>query len=101
MSAPLTQDDVRHVAKLARLRLSDEAITEQTTKLGAILKYIDKLSEVDIDGVEPMVHAMELVNVLRPDEVGDSLPVEDALRNAPDRDDNFFKVPKVLGEGSS
>ena len=101
MSKPLTEDDVRHVAKLARLRLTDEEITEQTTKLGAILSYIDKLSEVDIDGVEPMVHAMELVNVLRPDEVGNSLTADDALRNAPDRDDNFFKVPKVLGEGSS
>ncbi len=83
------------------MRLTDAQIAEQTTKLATILKYIHKLDEVDIEGVEPMAHAQELQNVLRADQEVEGLATEAILKNAPDRDGGLFKVPKVLGEGSS
>ena len=96
----ITEDDVRHVAKLSRLRLSDEEIHHFTDQLEAVLGYISKLNELDVDGVEPMAHAMDMCNVRREDVEQDGIAVEDALKNAPAKDDVFFKVPKVLGDGS-
>ncbi len=93
----LALDDVRHVAKLARLSLSDEKLTMLTGQLESILGYIAKLSEVDVSGVEPMAHALPLHNVLREDVVTPSLPLEKVLMNAPETDGPFFKVPKVIG----
>lgn len=90
-------EDVRQVAKLARLALPEEKLAPFTGQLGAILGYIGKLSEVDVSKVEPMAHATGLVNVLREDVVEPSLGVEKVLSNAPDSDPPFFKVPKVLG----
>ncbi len=102
MTAPrLNADDVRHVAKLARLRLTDDQIDAQTDKLATILQYIDKLNAVDITGVTPMAHAQDLTNVLRDDAEASQFSADDVLANAPERDGDFFKVPKVLGEGSS
>lgn len=95
--AGLTLDDVRHVATLSRLALSDEHLSRLTGQLESILGYIDKLKEVDVTGVEPMAHALPLHNVLREDVVEPSLPVEKVLQNAPDTDGPFFKVPKVIG----
>lgn len=93
----ITPNEVRHVAKLARLALPDEKLAELSGQLGAILGYIGKLSEVDVSGVEAMAHASGLVNVLREDEVRPSLPLEKVLANAPEADPPYFKVPKVLG----
>lgn len=93
----ITPDQVRHVAKLARLALAEEKLAGFSGQLGAILGYIGKLSEVDVAGVEPMAHASGLVNVLREDVVKPSLPVEKVLANAPESDPPYFKVPKVLG----
>jgi aspartyl-tRNA(Asn)/glutamyl-tRNA(Gln) amidotransferase subunit C len=93
----LTLDDVRHVAKLARLSLSDDKLTTLTGQLELILGYIAKLSEVDVTGVEPMAHALPLHNVLREDIVTPSLPLEKVLINAPETDGPFFKVPKIIG----
>jgi aspartyl-tRNA(Asn)/glutamyl-tRNA(Gln) amidotransferase subunit C len=93
----LTLDDVRHVAKLARLSLTDAKLATLTSQLEAILGYIAKLSEVDVSGVEPMAHALPLHNVLRDDTVEPSLPLEKVLMNAPETDGPFFKVPKVIG----
>ena len=98
---PITETDVRHVAKLSRLALSDDEIATFTRQLEQVMQHIDKLKSVDIEGVEPMVHAHEQTNVLRDDVEQPGLSVEQALHNAPQRDDPFFKVPKVLGEGSS
>src|SRR5947209_7765880 len=93
----LTLADVRHVAMLARLDLKDDALARLTGQLEPILGYINKLKEVDTSGVEPMAHALPLHNVLREDVVEPSLPLEKVLRNAPETDGPFFKVPKVIG----
>ncbi|MEM1208905.1 MAG: Asp-tRNA(Asn)/Glu-tRNA(Gln) amidotransferase subunit GatC [Planctomycetota bacterium] len=97
--AEISDDDVRQVAKLARLELSDGEVAHFREQLGQILGYIDKLGEVDVSGVEPMAHVGDLHNAWREDEPGPTLTVEQALANAPDEDTPFFGVPKVLGEG--
>ncbi|MEM9251175.1 MAG: Asp-tRNA(Asn)/Glu-tRNA(Gln) amidotransferase subunit GatC [Planctomycetota bacterium] len=97
--AEITDADVRHVAKLARLELSDEEVEHFRGQLGQILGYIDKLAEVDIAGVEPMAHVGDLHNAWRDDEPGPTLTVDEALDNAPQAEPPFFGVPKVLGEG--
>jgi aspartyl-tRNA(Asn)/glutamyl-tRNA(Gln) amidotransferase subunit C len=94
---PLTIEDVRHVAKLARLALDDEQLGRFTPQLESILEYVDQIRAVDVSGVEPMAHALPLANVLREDVVEASLPIEQVLRNAPETDGRFFKVPKVIG----
>ena len=101
MTQRLTEDEVRHVARLGRLRLSEEEVRHFTEQLAAVLAYVSKLDELDVTNVEPMAHAMDVMNVLRPDEPATPLGVEAALANAPDRDGAFFKVPKVLGDGPS
>jgi aspartyl-tRNA(Asn)/glutamyl-tRNA(Gln) amidotransferase subunit C len=93
----ITLSDTRHVAKLARLALSDEQLTRFTGQLESILAYVAKIGEVDITGVEPMAHAVPLSNVLREDVVEPSLPLDRVLLNAPETDRPFFKVPKVIG----
>ena len=90
-------DDTRHVAKLARLALDEARLTKFTGQLQNILKYVDKIAHLDTTGVEPMAHALPLHNVLREDVVEPSLTIEEVLRNAPDTDDRFFKVPKIIG----
>lgn len=87
---------VEHVAKLARLELTDEEIALYGTQLGAILDYIAKLETLDVSGAEPLVHPAESANVFREDTPGPSLPRAEALRNAPERTDDFFIVPKVV-----
>ena len=93
----LADDDVRHVAKLARLAVPDGRIHAYATQLTGILDYVAKIAEVDVENVEPTAHAVDLTNVLRPDRVGPMLPVGQVLQNAPDSDPPFFKVPKVIG----
>jgi aspartyl-tRNA(Asn)/glutamyl-tRNA(Gln) amidotransferase subunit C len=101
MSEPSRQkislDQAKHVAKLARLALSDEQAQRFTGQLETILEYVAKIEEVDVSGVEPMAHVLPLKNVLRYDVVGPSLPTDEVLKNAPDADAPFFKVPKVIG----
>lgn len=99
MSTPLTPDDVRKVARLARLQLTDAEVETYTPQLGQVLQYIDRLSEVDTDGIEPMAHAIEVENVLRADESKSSLPRELALSNAPKADGRYFLVPPILDGG--
>jgi aspartyl-tRNA(Asn)/glutamyl-tRNA(Gln) amidotransferase subunit C len=93
----ITREQVRHVARLARLELSDDRLARLTPQLESILHYVAKISEVDVSGVEPMAHAVPLCNVLRDDAVEPSLPLEQVLQNAPDTDGPFFKVPKIIG----
>ena len=96
MSAKLTRDDVKKVATLARLKLTDSELATLTTQLGEVLGYVDILNEVDTANVEPMAHAGELSNVFREDEVRESLPRDDALANAPKSDGRSFLVPQIL-----
>jgi aspartyl/glutamyl-tRNA(Asn/Gln) amidotransferase C subunit len=99
MPEPINEADVRHVAKLARLRLSDAQVAHFTEQLAHILGHIDKLQEVDVEGVEPMAHALDLRNALRDDAEQPGMATDAALANAPAADEPFFVVPKVLGEG--
>lgn len=96
MAAKLSREDVLKVATLARLKLTEAEVADYTAKLGSILEYVDSLNEVNTDDVEPMVHAVELSNVFRADEVRPSLPREAALANAPKTDGSFFLVPQIL-----
>ncbi|MFG0333346.1 MAG: Asp-tRNA(Asn)/Glu-tRNA(Gln) amidotransferase subunit GatC [Maioricimonas sp. JB049] len=96
MAETLTPEQVRKVARLARLKLTDEELQRLAPQLSDVLKYIDILSEVDTDDVEPMAHAIEVHNVLRPDEAGPSLPREQALANAPNSDGRYFLVPQII-----
>lgn len=96
----LTPDDVRKVASLARLRVSDAEVASLTSDLTAILGYVDVLNEIDTTNVEPMVHAVELSNVLRADTVVASLPRVAALSNAPRSDGQCFLVPAIIDAGA-
>jgi aspartyl-tRNA(Asn)/glutamyl-tRNA(Gln) amidotransferase subunit C len=87
---------VEHVAGLARLELTEQEKDRYTEQLNAILKYAEKLSALDTEGIEPTDHAVPLFSVLREDEVRPSLPLERVLLNAPDEQDGQIKVPAVL-----
>ena len=89
----IDREQVLHVARLARLRLTDDEVERMTGELSTILDHIEKLSGLDLDGVEPTSHVIELENVLRPDEPRPSLPREVALEQAPDTDGAGFRVP--------
>lgn len=99
MSEVLTRADVQKVAFLARLKLSDAELDSLTTQMGKILGFVESLNEVNTEGVEPMVHAMELRNVFRPDQVRESLPRDQALKNAPKTDGKYFLVPQIIDAG--
>lgn len=92
----ITLKDVEHVAKLARLELSEQEKEQFTGQLNAILKYAEKLNQLDTEGIEPTSHVLPVTNVMREDEVRESVSNETALKNAPDEEDGQFKVPAVL-----
>lgn len=87
---------VDHVARLARLDLSDDERDRMQKELTGILAHADKIQELDLDGVPPTSHALPLSNVLRPDEVRPSLPQQEALSNAPRSEDGRFRVPRII-----
>ncbi len=100
MSEPLTSEQVKHVAKLARLRLPADAVEGYRRELSNILQYVEKLQKIDVEGVEPMAHPLPITNRLGEDEVTEPMPREALLRNAPAVEGAFLAVPKVLdGEG--
>ena len=99
MAKKIDESEVRKVAKLARLELSEAEVQEFTGQLSAILDYVAKMNELDTEGVEPLAHCLAISNVFREDRVGESLGPEATLANAPQRDGNFFKVPKILNDG--
>jgi aspartyl-tRNA(Asn)/glutamyl-tRNA(Gln) amidotransferase subunit C len=88
--------DIKYVSRLARVALTPDEEIRLGAQLGNILGYIEKLKEVDVDGVEPTAHAFPLVNMTRPDVVTGSLTNEEALRNAPSRAGGLFVVPKIV-----
>ena len=95
---PLSVDDVRHIAALARLQLTPEEEPRMAAQLSAILDYVRQLEELDVSGVEPMTHALAAGEdtPLREDEVLPRLPPEQALANAPAREGTTFKVPRII-----
>ena len=100
MSKKIDEAQVRAVAKLSRLELSDEEVARFSGELSSILGYIEKLGELDTDNVEPLAHCLPIHNVLREDVPMPSLENDEALANAPQRHNEFFKVPKILDDGS-
>jgi aspartyl-tRNA(Asn)/glutamyl-tRNA(Gln) amidotransferase subunit C len=98
MSIRLSADEVRHVAELAKLRLSEAEITEFAGQLSAILEYAERLQEVDTSSVPPTPYILPLTNVMREDVPAPSLSNEEALANAPDSEDGFFRVRAVFEE---
>ncbi|CAM4412869.1 Asp-tRNA(Asn)/Glu-tRNA(Gln) amidotransferase subunit GatC [Paenibacillus xylanexedens] len=92
----ITNNDVQHVAKLARLNLTAEEEQTLTGQLNAILKYAEKLNELDTEDIEPTTHVLHVSNVMREDETKESLSIERVMRNAPEEEDGQFKVPAVM-----
>ena len=94
----LTRADIVHVARLARLGLTDAEIEALTVELSGILDHAAKVSALDTDGVPPTAHPLPLVNVLRSDDPQPSLPRDEVLAAAPATEDGRFRVPRILGE---
>ncbi len=95
---PLTREQVQHIAKLARLGLSEEDIERFRRQLSVILDYFEQLRQVDTEGVPPTAHTLAVHNVWREDEVGPSCDREDVLANAPIRKGDYFRVSAILEE---
>ena len=94
--AKITRKEVEHVARLARLELTEEEKERMTAQLDSILGYIDTLSELDTSQVEPTTTVIPMVSVMREDVVRQSLHQDEALANAPDREDVYFRVPRII-----
>ncbi|MCF6411462.1 Asp-tRNA(Asn)/Glu-tRNA(Gln) amidotransferase subunit GatC [Pseudalkalibacillus salsuginis] len=94
--ARITKEEVKHVAKLARLAVTEEEAEMFTNQLDAIIGYAEQLKELDTDGVEPTTHVLDMKNVLREDEAKPWLTREEALKNTPDTQNGLIKVPAVL-----
>lgn len=92
----ITEKDVDHVALLGRLELTAEEKEMFTRQLNDILGHFRSLERLDTENVQPTAHVLPLQNVYREDQVGQHMPREDALSNCPDRDENYFKVPKIV-----
>lgn len=88
-------EEVKHVAKLARLELTDSEVEKYSKQLGDILKYVEQMNEVDTTGVEPMPHPIPIYNVMREDVVKYEQTKEELMKNAPYEEDGFFRVPKI------
>ena len=89
-------DEVKHVANLARLAITEEEAEKMTKQLDAIITFAEQLNELDTDNVEPTSHVLDMKNVLRDDVAGVGLPVEEVLKNAPDYEDGQIKVPAII-----
>jgi len=92
----VTKKDVEHIANLARLKFDEKEIENYTEQLNQILTYVEKLNELDTENIEPLSHPVETKNVFREDELRKSISTEEALKNSPQPDEQFFKVPKVI-----
>ncbi|MDA3937492.1 MAG: Asp-tRNA(Asn)/Glu-tRNA(Gln) amidotransferase subunit GatC [Actinomycetota bacterium] len=93
----ISEEQVRHVAMLARLGLSDDQISSLGQELNSILGHIDQIQKLDLEGVETTAHPMEVVNSMRADVIRPGLSREDALLNAPEREDGAFLIPRIVG----
>jgi len=100
MPKKIDADEVKKVALLSRLALTEAEIQKYAGHLGAVLEYFEKMKELDTSQVEPLAHCLPINSVLRPDRVKKSLDTEKALANAPDRNDGLFRVPRILDENS-
>ncbi|SUP41392.1 Asp-tRNA(Asn)/Glu-tRNA(Gln) amidotransferase subunit GatC [Veillonella criceti] len=94
----ITRDEIKKIALLSRLDISEENMGSVEKALNDVLSYVTELEELDLDGVQPMAHAVPLQNVFREDEVKPSLDHDLALQNAPEEENGYFKVPRVVQE---
>lgn len=92
----MKKEDILYTAGLSNLSYEEKDLEKVEKGLNDILGYMDMISDVDTNGVEPLTHVMETVNVLREDEVGETLPIDEVQKNAPDWDERSFRVPKVM-----
>ncbi|NCO67852.1 MAG: Asp-tRNA(Asn)/Glu-tRNA(Gln) amidotransferase GatCAB subunit C [Nitrospirae bacterium CG_4_10_14_0_8_um_filter_41_23] len=92
----ISKEEIEHIAVLARLSLPEEEKELFGSQLSSILDYMEKLNELDTKGIEPTSHVLTLSNVMRDDIPRPSIPKEDALMNAPDHTEKFFRVPKII-----
>jgi len=100
MGKKIDADQVKKVAKLSRLELTEDEIAEFTGQLSSILDYVEKMNELDTENVQPLAHCLPVSNCFRDDRAKDSLGTDKTLKNAPQRQDEFFKVPKILDDNS-
>ena len=91
----ITVKDVEHVAKLARLELTESEKEKFTQQLDSILQYVEQMNEIDTTGVEPMSHVIPVTNVMREDKVVYTNTKQELMQNAPEEEDGFFRVPKI------
>lgn len=96
----VTIKDVEHIAKLAKLEFTEAEKEKFTHQLNQILEYVEQMKKLDTSNVEPLSHVIELSNVFRTDEIKQGVETEEALKNAPSKTEEFFKVPKVISEKS-
>ena len=94
----VSKKEVEKIAGLARLHITEQEKEKYTTQLNMILKYMEQLNSIDTSNIDPISHPFDLTNVVREDKVEPSLPVDEALKNAPDRSGDYFKVPKVISK---
>lgn len=92
----VSKEDVHYIADLARLRFSEEEEEEMAQQLSRVLGYMEKLNELDTEDVQPMSHVLDITNAFREDKVEQRITREEALKNAPDADQAYFRVPKVI-----
>jgi len=98
MAQTIDTKTVDEVAHLARLEFNDEAKTEIINDMNRMLKFVDKLNELDTEGQEPLIYMTDAVNVMREDEIEQTITQHEALKNAPKKDSDYFKVPKVIDQ---
>lgn len=94
----VTKKEVEKIAELALLKFSDEELDNLTPQMNEILSFMEKLNEIDTEKVKPLSHPVEQVNVFRNDNLKTSISTEEALKNALDKDENHFRIPKVIGD---
>jgi aspartyl-tRNA(Asn)/glutamyl-tRNA(Gln) amidotransferase subunit C len=87
---------IQEIAKLSKLKFDSSAEEKMIENMGKMLSFVDKLNEIDTEGVEPLIYMSEEINVLREDEITSEVSQKDALKNAPQKDSDYFKVPTVL-----
>jgi aspartyl-tRNA(Asn)/glutamyl-tRNA(Gln) amidotransferase subunit C len=98
MSIEITPSLVAKIASLSRLELSADELAEMNGHFEKVLKFVESLDRLDTDGVDPSVFALDVINVMGPDQKRPSLPVDEALRNGPETGDGFFLVPRIISE---
>ncbi len=92
----ITRTDVEKLAHLGRLELTEAELAQMEGDMNKMLLFVDKINELDLEGLEPLAYMSDEVNILREDEIIQTISHEEALKNAPDKDTDYFRVPKVL-----